>query len=163
MPVTDPAGDVPDGARAAGRAEPAQETPRDEPARQTQICVGCGLCCDGTLFSHIAALDDGDLGLPLRSLGVELIYEADPPAFALPCPAVADGVCTIYDLHRPRACREFECDVCRGVVEGRLAVEDARAIIARTAAVRDEVRAGRADASELRRLVHAHFRSDAEG
>lgn len=152
---------MPDGPMAAG-PEPGRATALDGPDGGASICVGCGLCCDGTLFSHLAALDEGDLGLPLQMLGVELIYEADPPAFALPCPAVADGVCTIYDLHRPRACHEFECDVALAVADGRLAVADARAIITRTMAVRDDVRAGRADASELRRLVRAHFRSDAD-
>ena len=81
----------------------------DEPS----ICIGCGLCCDGTVVSHLAVSDESDLGAPLRALGVELIVVSDPPVFELPCPAVDDGVCTVFDRHRPRACAQFECAVLR--------------------------------------------------
>jgi hypothetical protein len=128
----------------------------DEPS----ICVGCGLCCDGTLFSHLGVTDESDLGLPLRSLGVEIVAEADPPVFALPCPALHRGVCTVYHLQRPRACGWFECDVSTAVAEGALARDEARAIIADTLALRDRVQAGTADATALRAAVATHFRRD---
>jgi Fe-S-cluster containining protein len=124
----------------------------------TSVCVGCGLCCDGTLFSHLGVLDESDLGMPLRSLGVEVVVEAEPPVFALPCPAVDRGVCTIYHLQRPRACGWFECDLSTAVAEGEVPAEDARAVIADTLALRDRVRAGAADDAELRRQVERHFR-----
>lgn len=75
------------------------------------ICIGCGLCCDGTVVTHLALSDESDLGAPLRALGVEVIVAADPPVFELPCPAVDRGVCTIFDRHRPHACAQFECGV----------------------------------------------------
>jgi len=124
------------------------------------ICVGCGLCCDGTVLSHIAVSDDTDLGLPLAALGVTVIVEADPPVFALPCPAVHDGVCAIYDRHRPRACSWFECDLSRAVAAGELGVDEARRVIGETKALRDRVRAGDADPSELQAAVARHFRQD---
>jgi hypothetical protein len=126
------------------------------------ICVGCGLCCDGTLFSHLAVADESDLGMPLRQLGVEVVVEADPPAFALPCPAVVDGVCSIYDRQRPRACAAFFCDLHAAVEAGTTSWDDARATIAETRALRDRVRAGAADEAELRTAVRARFRADAE-
>jgi hypothetical protein len=125
---------------------------------EVSICVGCGLCCDGTVLSHIAVRDDSDLGLPLKALGVTVIVEADPPVFALPCPAVHDGVCTIYDRHRPRACAWFECDLSSAVLAGEVPLDEARAVVAATVSVRDRVRAGEADAGELRSLVERHFR-----
>ena len=94
------------------------------------ICVGCGLCCDGTVVSHLAVRDASDLGAPLSALGVEVIVEADPAVFALPCPAVVDGVCTVYDLHRPRACAQFECALSTAVAGGSVALADARALVA---------------------------------
>jgi uncharacterized protein len=123
----------------------------------SSLCVGCGLCCDGTLFSHLAALGEDDLGLPLRLLGVRLIVEADPPAFALPCPAVADGRCTVYDRHRPRACHEFNCDLVHAVEAGTLTPAAAREVIAATRTLRDRVRAGDAPAAALDAEVEAHF------
>jgi hypothetical protein len=136
-----------------GSAQPAQQA--------SSICVGCGLCCDGTLFTHLTALDENDLGLPLRLLGVRVIVEADPPAFALPCPAVADGRCTIYDQHRPRACHEFNCDLVHAVANGTTSAAAAGQVIATTLALRDRVRAGEVPERELRVLVAAHFRRDA--
>jgi hypothetical protein len=123
----------------------------------TSICIGCGLCCDGTVLSHLAVADESDLGWPLRLLGVELIVEADPPVFALPCPAVHEGRCTIYDRHRPSACGQFSCALLQAVEEGRTTIDDARVIVDDTIRVRDRVREGVADPAELKRLVRSHF------
>ena len=131
----------------------------DESAqRALPICVGCGLCCDGTLFTHLTALDENDLGLPLRLLGVRVIVEADPPAFELPCPAVAEGRCTIYDRHRPRACHEFNCDLVHAVDVGATSPAAAREAIAATVQLRDRVRSGSAPEALLRVQIEAHFR-----
>lgn len=129
---------------------------------EPSICVGCGLCCDGTVLGYLAVSDASDLGWPLRSLGVELIVEADPPVFALPCPAVVDGVCTVFDLHRPHACRRFECDLLIAERAGRVSRADALATIADTVHLRDEVRRGARATTDLRASVRAHFRSDAD-
>ena len=110
-------------------------------AADASICIGCGLCCDGTLLSYLAVSDDSDLGLPLRVLGVELIYEADPPVFALPCPAVRDGCCTVFDAHRPHACSQFACRLLLAHEAGEVERTTARRAIvdARDAQRRDQV------------------------
>lgn len=122
------------------------------------LCVGCGLCCDGTVLGHLAVSDLSDLGAPLTALGVELVVVADPPVFTLPCPAVVDGVCTVYDRHRPRACALYECDLLVDVTTGVVGRDRAAAIVAATIAVRDRVAAGEADPAELETLVARHFR-----
>ncbi|NCY15557.1 MAG: hypothetical protein EBX39_02100 [Actinobacteria bacterium] len=124
------------------------------------ICLGCGLCCDGTLLSHLAVSDESDLGAPLRALGVELIAAAEPPVFELPCPAVADGVCTIHHLHRPRACALFECDLSRRVLDGRLDATIARGIIEEVLDLRTRVERGDAGAEELRDRLRRDFRAN---
>jgi hypothetical protein len=130
-----------------------------EPAADdVSICVGCGLCCDGTLFSHLGVIDESDLGRPLAALGVKVIVEADPPVFELPCPAFDGHACGIYSLQRPRACGWFECDVSTAVGAGELPRPAARAIIESTRALRDRVRAGAAAEAELRVAVERHFR-----
>jgi hypothetical protein len=125
----------------------------------TSICIGCGLCCDGTVLSYLAVADESDLGWPLRMLGVEIIVEADPPVFALPCPAVCKGMCTVYDEHRPSACAQYSCDLLRAVEDGRIDVDAARSVIRDTIRTRDRVRSGAADECELVALVRAHFRA----
>ncbi len=125
---------------------------------EPSICIGCGLCCDGTLFSHLGVHDESDLGMPLRALGVEVIVVTDPPVFALPCPAVVEGTCTIYHLQRPRACAAFECDVATDLATGRFDRAEAQAIIVATKDLRDQVRNGTATDQDLDSMVTRHFR-----
>lgn len=122
------------------------------------ICIGCGLCCDGTILTHLAVRDESDLGAPLMALGVEVLVAAEPPVVELPCPAVVGGVCAVYDRHRPHACEAFECALGRAVGAGDITPAHARRTIARTKELRAEVEAGRADPSDLRRWVDRHFR-----
>jgi hypothetical protein len=138
----------------AGSGAPHELRQTDEDS----ICIGCGLCCDGTVLSHLAVVDESDLGRPLQALGVEIIVEADPPVFALPCPAFGGQSCTIYGLHRPHACGEFECDLSTAVIVGEVSKTEARSVIAATRALRDRVRAGQAPEADLRLAVERHFR-----
>lgn len=119
------------------------------------VCVGCGLCCDGTVVSHLAVSDASDLGPPLLAMGVEVIAEADPPVFALPCPAVDDGVCTVYELHRPHACAQFQCALSTAVDAGATTPAAARAIVleGRRLQIRGDDRAR----GELRALIERYF------
>jgi len=71
-------------------------------ANEQSICIGCGLCCDGTIVTHLAVRDESDLGAPLRGLGVEIIAAADSPLSCGerrdlhdPCTASAVGVCAV--------------------------------------------------------------------
>lgn len=133
------------------RSELSTEHPRS-------ICVGCGLCCDGTLLSHLAVSDESDLGMPLRAMGVALITAADPPVFELPCPAVDAGVCTIHHLHRPHACSLYECALSRSVLSGEVDADTARAIITSTLSTRRRIGEGGAGPEELESLLDQHFR-----
>lgn len=122
------------------------------------VCVGCGLCCDGTVVSYLAVRDESDLGAPLRALGVEIIAAAEPPVFELPCPAVCDGVCTIHALHRPSACTQFECKVSQSILDGELPVAEARGRIAKAFELREGVSAGRLEVSVFNDYVTEHFK-----
>lgn len=122
------------------------------------ICIGCGLCCDGTVLTHLAVSDESDLGVPLLALGAEVLVVADPPVVELPCPAVVDGVCSVYERHRPHACGAFQCALARAVAAGATSPGEARRLIADTISLRAQVRAGRADPGDLDRWVDEHFR-----
>lgn len=129
-----------------------------EPKNES-ICIGCGLCCDGTVVSHLAVRDESDVGAPLRALGVEVIVAAEPPVFELPCPAVCDGVCTIHSLHRPSACSQFECALSQAVIDGDVTYDEAKAVIAATLSLRDAARRGELETSVLDHQIDAVFRS----
>ena len=126
---------------------------------EQSICIGCGLCCDGTVVTHLAVRDGSDLGAPLQGLGVEIIAAADPPVFELPCPAVCDGVCTIHDLHRPSACSQFECALSQGVIDGLVSPDEARSVISATLSLRDACRRGEVSFEVFENQIEALFRS----
>jgi Fe-S-cluster containining protein len=121
------------------------------------ICIGCGLCCDGTVVTHLAVRDESDLGAPLRALGVEIIAAADPPVFELPCPALCDGVCTIHSLHRPSACAQFECVLSGSVLNGDITPIEARLVIAGAFRLRQDVASGNLDQRVFEEFVSANF------
>jgi len=109
------------------------------------LCLACGLCCDGTIFADVK-LQASDaparllaLGLPLRSSKVKLAKAA--PGLALPrpgaahsckfdqpCAALRGQQCRIYE-DRPNHCREFECLLLKGVKTGKTDKKAALGII----------------------------------
>lgn len=92
-----------------------------------QLCLACGLCCDGTLFDlvKLEASDDAKrlvaLGLPVKvSRGKTPIAR-----FPQPCAALcADRTCRLY-ADRPWQCRVFECGVFKDLKAGRTTLASA--------------------------------------
>ncbi|WP_438481168.1 YkgJ family cysteine cluster protein [Oleiharenicola lentus] len=78
-----------------------------------QLCLACGLCCDGTLFDSVR-LGAGDDAKKLKTLGLPVRVTRTAPAatfFRQPCVALcADRTCQVY-ADRPAQCRTFECRV----------------------------------------------------
>ena len=91
----------------AGVAGSCRVTPSE------QLCLACGLCCDGTLFDGVQ-LEPGDDAKKLKALGLPVAtFRAKQPIsrFAQPCAALCgDRTCRLY-ANRPRQCRTFECRV----------------------------------------------------
>lgn len=110
-----------------------------------QLCLACGLCCDGTLFDGVQ-LEPGDDAKQLRTLGlpVKVSRGRNPAArFPQPCAALcADRTCRLY-ADRPRQCRTFECKVFKEVRAGQIAYAAAQRLVKKT----------RRQAEEARRLL----------
>lgn len=121
-------------------------------------CIGCGLCCDGTVVTHLAVRDESDLGLPLLGLGVEVIFASDPPVFALPCPALCEGQCTIFSLHRPSACAQFECAVSAAFHAGDLSLREAKQRIQEAFVLREKVQSGEISHDKFEHHIDKVFR-----
>jgi len=94
-----------------------------------QLCLACGLCCNGVLFKDVE-LQPGDDAQRLRSLGLPVRNarmakglpnskrETRNAKFPQPCAALCDGNrCRIY-AERPARCREFECALFKSVAVG---------------------------------------------
>jgi uncharacterized protein len=87
-----------------------------------QLCVACGLCCDGTLFD-LVKLEASDDAAKLKALGlpIKVSRGKEPIArFPQPCAALCeDRTCRLY-ADRPWQCRVFECGVFKDAKAGRI-------------------------------------------
>ena len=79
-----------------------------------QLCLACGLCCNGVLFKDVKLTSTDDLGL-LKAAGLSLRSLPGKAAIPQPCSGLcADNRCRVYD-HRPNRCQAFECALFKAV------------------------------------------------
>ena len=113
------------------------------PPLPDQLCLHCGLCCDGTLFRDVE-LQPGDDAEKLRALGLPLRsrrgQEAHPLKFPQPCSALcSDLKCRVY-ADRPARCREFECALFKDVALEKVELPAALKVIRQTRQMAEKVR-----------------------
>ncbi len=82
----------------------------------SNICLSCGLCCDGTLIGFVE-LDNEELPAVKKLMDIE--DENGNGFFLQPCSNYCDG-CTIY-ANRPKQCSNFKCGLLTSVEEKELA------------------------------------------
>lgn len=107
-----------------------------------QLCLACGLCCDGTLFDNVR-LAPRDGAKKLKALGLPVVVSRGKEpitTFAQPCAALCkDRTCRVY-LDRPKQCRTYECMVYQGMEAGRIAPAAALRLVTRARRQADRVR-----------------------
>lgn len=104
---------------------------------ENNICIKCGLCCDGTLFSR-ARIFEGETIDNKLEMEVIKIENKDTEGFALPCGYLKDRVCSIYYSNRPKRpliCSRFKCKLLRKYEKQEGSYEDALIIIENTKAL----------------------------
>jgi hypothetical protein len=106
------------------------ETGIRNPELVSQLCVECGLCCSGALFSY-ASMPEADVELA-RSLGMEITHVDGVPAFRLPCPRLSGTVCSVYGQRRPHPCGAFYCKLATRVDTGDVTLAEAKNIVTQT-------------------------------
>ena len=91
---------------------------------EDNICLACGICCDGTLIGFVE-VEAAEFS---RLKGVLEIEESDEIGFFLhPCEKFCEK-CTIYD-QRPKQCGLFECKVLKSYEQGEMDFKTATNII----------------------------------
>ena len=111
-----------------GRAATASEADGGAIADASALCVSCGLCCNGILFTNARA--DPDEVPRLRALGLEVEEKGERLQFRLPCPHHAGGHCGIYD-RRFAKCRSFRCALLKRLDAGEVTLAEASATVER--------------------------------
>ncbi|MBL8954673.1 MAG: YkgJ family cysteine cluster protein [Myxococcaceae bacterium] len=93
-----------------------------------QLCLKCGLCCDGTLFTHVALTDDEQKRHP--QLG---------GVIRQPCPALkANTECSVY-ADRPKGCSRFVCMLGRALEDGEVGLDEAVVLVNELKALRGRI------------------------
>ena len=81
----------------------------------SNICLSCGLCCDGTLIGFVQ-LESEEIPALREIMDIE---DVNGKGFFLhPCNKYCDG-CTIYS-QRPKQCASFKCGLLKSVEQKEL-------------------------------------------
>ena len=109
----------------------------ESPVLEQEICVKCGLCCDGTLFDN-AVLQIGEDGNLPEKIQQQYGRNGDYEYFKLPC-AYFQGTCTIYDQKRAFVCSAFRCQLLADFSKDSISQANAIRKIENTLKFRDEI------------------------
>lgn len=91
----------------------------------SNICLSCGICCNGTLLGFV--LLESEERPRLREL-MEIEEVGDKSFFFQPCSRLGCDGCTIYP-QRPQKCGEFQCGILKSVGEKELDFDSAISVI----------------------------------
>ncbi len=91
-------------------------------ATLSDLCVACGLCCDGSLFRFVPAKEAERE--TWEALGLPLVVQSGQLAMALPCRRLEGRCCTVY-AQRPSGCRAYVCWLGKRLEEGTVGFPEA--------------------------------------
>jgi uncharacterized protein len=95
----------------------------------SRLCLRCGLCCDGSIFTHIAPRGDELAMLAAQGTKIHVITRRDGSCvIGLPCPALEGTRCSAYE-GRPQGCRDFVCATASQLADDRLSEAEAAAVV----------------------------------
>lgn len=109
------------------------------PAEEQEICLECGICCDGTLFSS-AWLKADERGRLPQWMEENSFSQNGEELFLLPC-GYFSGRCTIYERKKAYVCSAFRCRVLKDLSEGRITRKAALVTVRDAVRTRDEISA----------------------
>lgn len=89
------------------------------------ICLACGLCCDGTLIGFVQL--DGEELPALREL-LDIEEEDNYGVFFQPCKNLGSDGCNIYS-QRPKQCGIFKCELLNTTEKKKLSFNSAIEVI----------------------------------
>ena len=105
----------------------------------SELCVACGICCDGILFSSVTITDPSEAER-VRALRIPVHVVDERHFFDQPCSALGDNGCSIY-TERPLLCHAYRCLLLKQVDAGTMALADALRIVEEARRREVEIRA----------------------
>ncbi len=93
------------------------------------ICIECGLCCDGSMFK-VAGIGKHDDLTFLEQMRAEYVAVGDKQSFQLPCGGQEGKQCSLYnDERRFKVCKKFKCKLLKKYLSGEISYPAAIDII----------------------------------
>jgi hypothetical protein len=90
-----------------------------------ELCIECGLCCTGHLFTYASLKDDEVADAYALGLPVDTQNNPGDRYFTLPCP-LYDGKCSIYvDPRKPEKCTSYKCKILKDLEANQIPIEQA--------------------------------------
>lgn len=93
-----------------------------------QLCRRCGLCCDGSLFSHVSLSDEEARGLGENLASVRIRETGSGKQLVQACGALVADACSVYAC-RPAACASYECNLLKAAAAGEVELEEAAQVV----------------------------------
>lgn len=90
----------------------------------SDLCVACGMCCDGTMFGNVVAHEHEMEQMISLGAGTKYNEEENKHFFLQPCPAHVNGSCSIYET-RPKTCSSYKCHLLKRVLRNENTPEQA--------------------------------------
>ena len=88
--------------------------------RSEDLCLSCGLCCNGSIFSVIPLDNTLKRQLPLHYLA-----DKKHQLLQLPCTHYVENKCGIYNTpEKPHACSQFRCRLLFQLEDGKSSVKE---------------------------------------
>ncbi len=89
------------------------------------LCIDCGLCCTGYLFTYAGLQDEEIPGAYSLGLPVDSMEKPGERYFELPCP-LWNGKCPVYaDARKPKVCGVYKCNILKRLEAGEITPEKA--------------------------------------
>lgn len=107
------------------------------PEQEQLVCVGCGFCCDGTMFLH-AHLNEGERGNLPEKIEKAAFSEGGRDYFRQPC-RYFNGRCSIYDRQRADVCGSYRCQLLKDLSGGIVTASDACDTVKRARDIRRQL------------------------
>lgn len=135
-------------------------------AEEQEICLCCGMCCDGTLFINAGLKQNERGGLPAW-IEENSFTTGDEDFFRLPC-GYFSGRCTIYDSKKAFVCSAYRCRVLKDFTNGKISKEEAVDTVRFALKMRDDLigsfreMTGRMERIHFRKMLSETGRLQAE-
>lgn len=84
------------------------------------ICVECGLCCDGSMYPNVFIHDDDDISF-IQQFGFNPVKVNGELSSPLPCKWQKENLCTLYhDSRRLKTCKDYKCKLLEQYISGEI-------------------------------------------